>query len=167
MISSIVAAAARIGSRLGVVEEVEKQQRLEEQNLFMRVRVALPITKPLQCGRYIAGTGGERTWVTFKYERLPLFCHFYGLLGHDIWHCASHFAAEKGTRKVEYHYGDWLKALGNCLRVPQKHDMNQIHSPHGGVKNEQEPAAAAAATEITSVNPKGSINNIIGNNEIT
>ena len=48
MISSIV--ATRIGSRLGVVEEVEKRRCQEEQNLFIRVRVALPITKPLRHG---------------------------------------------------------------------------------------------------------------------
>ena len=100
MISSVV--ATRIGSRLGVVEEVEKWRRQEEQNLFMRVRVALPITKPLRCGAYIAGTDGERTWVTFKYERLPMFCHFCGLLGHDIQHCAGHYATEKGNEEVEH-----------------------------------------------------------------
>ena len=94
--------ATRIGSRLWVVEEVEKRRRQEEQNLFMRVRVALPITKPLRRGAYIAGTDGERTCVTFKYERLPILCHYCGLLGHDIRHCAGHFAAEKGNGEVEY-----------------------------------------------------------------
>ena len=30
--------------------------------------------------------------VSFKYEHLPSFCHYCGLLGHDVKHCASHFA---------------------------------------------------------------------------
>ena len=37
--------AAEIGSRMGVVEEVEKRRRQDGQNLFMRVKVAIPIAK--------------------------------------------------------------------------------------------------------------------------
>ena len=37
--------AKEIGSRLGVVEEVEKRQKQDIPGLFMRVKVALPISK--------------------------------------------------------------------------------------------------------------------------
>ena len=70
--------ATEIGSRLGVVEEVEKRRRQDSQSLFMRVKVALPISKPIRRGGFLAGSDGQRTWVTFKYERLPLFCHWCG-----------------------------------------------------------------------------------------
>ena len=82
------------------------------QNYFMRVRVALPIFNPLRRGGFIVGSDEVCTWVKFKYERLPVFCHFYGLIGHDLRHCASHYAIEKNGGDVEYQYGDWLKALG-------------------------------------------------------
>lgn len=39
--------AAEIGSRMGVVEEVEKRRRQDRQNLFMRVKVVIPIAKPV------------------------------------------------------------------------------------------------------------------------
>lgn len=39
--------AAEIGSRMGVVEEVEKRRRQDGQNLFMRVKVVIPIAKPV------------------------------------------------------------------------------------------------------------------------
>ena len=68
--------AIEVGNRLGVVEEVERRKMREVQNFFMRVRVALPISKPQQLGSYIADSSGERTWVSFKNERLPIFCHF-------------------------------------------------------------------------------------------
>ena len=76
--------AALVGSKLGMLVEVEKRSRQDDQKYFMRVRVGLPISKPLRRGAYLAGSEGERIWVNFKYERLPLFCHYCGFLGHDI-----------------------------------------------------------------------------------
>lgn len=37
--------ASEVGGKLGIVEEAERS-RQDDQNFFMRVRVALPITKP-------------------------------------------------------------------------------------------------------------------------
>lgn len=70
-----------IGNRLGTVEAVEKRSKHEAHNVFMRVRVAIPISKPIRRGGFVAGLDGEWCWVNFKYEHLPLFCHHYGLLG--------------------------------------------------------------------------------------
>ena len=39
-------------------------------------------------------------------------CHYCGMIRHDLRHCATHFAIEKDGKKVEYQYGDWLKAMG-------------------------------------------------------
>ena len=80
--------AEEIGSRLGVVEEVEKRLKQDTPGLFMRVQVALSISKPLWRGAFVARSSGQRTWVSFRYERLALFCHHYELLGHDLKHCA-------------------------------------------------------------------------------
>ena len=106
-----------VGSRLGMVEEVERRHRKDDINMFMRVRVALPIAKPLHRGGFIAGLDGEKMWVSFKYARLPMFCHFCGILGHDLKNYAAHFAAEKQGRRVEYQYGDFLKVIGSRPRT--------------------------------------------------
>ena len=82
MLSSQV--ATEIGSRLGTVEDVERHRRQGMQNLFMRVWVALPILKALRRGGFIVDSDGVCTWLKFKNERLPIFCHYYGLLGHDL-----------------------------------------------------------------------------------
>lgn len=50
------------------MEEVERRRRQDDLNFFMRLRVALPITKPIRRGVYIADLDGERNWVRFKYE---------------------------------------------------------------------------------------------------
>lgn len=101
-----------MGSKVGVVEEVERKQRKDDLNYFMRVRVLLSISKPLKWGAFIAGSDGEHTWVKFKYERLPMFCHYCSLLGHNLRHCATHFAAMKHVKEVKYEYGDFLRATG-------------------------------------------------------
>ena len=53
--------ATAVGSRLGVVKDVEKRQKQEAQNLFVRMRVFISISKPIQRGGFIAGSDGVRS----------------------------------------------------------------------------------------------------------
>ncbi|XP_075650023.1 uncharacterized protein LOC142620550 [Castanea sativa] len=115
MLSSKV--ATEVGSRLGIVEDVERHRRQDMPNFFMRVQLALPISKPLRRGGFVANSDDVRTWVTFKYERLPIFYHYCGLLGHDLRHCAL-YAVEKNGGEIEDQYGDWLKVAGGRQRSP-------------------------------------------------
>lgn len=50
--------AEAVGSRLGTVVKVKKKQRFESLSYFMRVKVALPITKPIRRGAFLAGSDG-------------------------------------------------------------------------------------------------------------
>lgn len=74
----------------------------------MRVRVDLPINRPLRRGGNIVNPEGEKFWVTFKYERLPTFCFLRGILGHDEKHCPGN----SNTLKAHRQYGDRLWANG-------------------------------------------------------
>ena len=85
-------------------------------NYFTRVKVAVPIGKPLRREGFIVGSNGAYSWVMFKYERLPPFCHYCGLLGHNVKHCASYFAVSRNGGEVDYQYGKSLKALGGRPR---------------------------------------------------
>ena len=111
---------AEVGNKMGSVEDVEHRRRTDDQKLFLRVRVALPISKPVRRGGFLLGSDGKRHWVTFKYERLPMICHFCGILGHDLRHCPAHFAATKGTDMVDYQYGEWLKADSGRTKSPPR-----------------------------------------------
>ena len=97
-----------LGSKLGRYIESDKRSWLPEQAKFIRIRVDLPIDKPLQKGGNIVNIEGEKIWVSFKYERLPNFCFFCGLLGHDEKHCQEP-PSDLGNTKQ---YGDWLRANG-------------------------------------------------------
>ena len=44
-----------IGSYLRVIEEVEKRQKQDAPNFFMRVKVAFTISKPIRRGAFLAG----------------------------------------------------------------------------------------------------------------
>ena len=91
----------------------------------MRVKVAIPLAKPIRKGAFLASSDGTSHWVTFKYERLPLFCHHCGILGHDLKHCAPYFALTKNVGEVIYQYGDWLKATGGRNRSPPRRNSNR------------------------------------------
>ncbi|KAK7853578.1 uncharacterized protein CFP56_035475 [Quercus suber] len=111
--------AAEVGNRLGKVLEVEKRRTNDSQNFFMRVKIAIPLDKEIRRGAFLAGSDGEKHWVHFKYERLPVFCHYCGLLGHDLRYCAKYFSKTKAGIDVDGGYGDWLKAGGRA-RSPLK-----------------------------------------------
>ena len=63
-----------IGSKLGRVLEVDKRLLQAEQAKFMRIRIEIPIDKPLRRGGNITNTEGEQCLIIFRYERLTTFC---------------------------------------------------------------------------------------------
>ena len=76
-----------IGNNMGRFIELDKRANQSDQAKFMRIRVELPVDKPLRRGGNVVGMEGDKYWVHFKYERLPTFCFFYGKIGHDMKHC--------------------------------------------------------------------------------
>ena len=124
--------AKEVGNKLGDVEEVEERKGKDDVNFFLRVQVALPITKLILRGGFIVGSNGKCHWVQFKYERLPLFCHFCEMLRHDLKHCAVHYVAKKRGGSVEYPYGEFLKAAGGRGRVVQPQKFSPKSNPKEG-----------------------------------
>ena len=151
--------AEAVGSKLGTVVEVDKKQKQGGQSFFMRVKVAIPLAKSIQRGTFLARSEGTKHWVTLKYERLPLFCHHCGILGHDLKHCASYFAATKNEGEIRCQYGDWLKATGGRNRSPIR--RNTTRDEAGGTVHKEEnrtaqtsPGAAAADGRATVPRPR-------------
>ena len=59
-----------IGTSIGRFLETDKQAHLSEQAKYLRIRVDLPIDKPLCRGGNVVGIEGDKYWVHYKYERL-------------------------------------------------------------------------------------------------
>jgi hypothetical protein len=50
------------------------------------IRVNIDLSEPLKHGRALQ-LGGHSYWVIFKYEKLPMFCFYYGRVIHDRVGC--------------------------------------------------------------------------------
>ena len=66
-------------------------------------------------------------------KRLPILCHYCGLLRHELQFCAQYFSETKSGAEGECGYGDWLKALGGRTRSPQKREVRK-DDEHKGKK---------------------------------
>ena len=97
-----------IGSKLGEVVDVDVTESGVQWGKYLRVRVQLDVTKKLIRGKKIAVEGGEQSWISFKYERLPNFCYKCGMLSHGLKDCPE----GKGEALPEtsaLQYGAWLR----------------------------------------------------------
>ena len=95
-----------------IIGEVVKSigAKTEEGSYFMLVRVKVHIAEPLCRGRLITLENDKKTWVVFKYERLPNFCFWCGRLSHGDRDC-SLWLQSKGTPKEEdRQFGPSLRA---------------------------------------------------------
>ena len=63
-----------IGSGMGQVVEVDTKALTVEQARFIRVRVEIPLNKPIHRGGSVLNPGGNKTRIGFKYERLVGLC---------------------------------------------------------------------------------------------
>ena len=80
-------AAPAIGKTLGNLESVVDDKDDGGRENCMRVRMRMNINHPLCRGRKVALPTGSEALVRFKYERLPNFCYWCGLLTHAEQDC--------------------------------------------------------------------------------
>ncbi|VFQ64830.1 unnamed protein product [Cuscuta campestris] len=99
---------AQIGNFIGSFLKCDDRQVSVPWRAFYRIRVSIPIAKPLKRRMKLIKRDSSWTWVNFKYERLHTFCFFCGLMGHSHKICLR---AREATILVEQHlYGPYLRA---------------------------------------------------------
>ena len=59
----------------------------------------------------VALDDNEEIWVSFKYEKLPNFCYWCGLVSHDEKDCEVWLARKESTNTKPHEYGPWLRAV--------------------------------------------------------
>ena len=105
----------------------------------MRIRVSVDITKPLCRGRRAQLEKNKEIWISFKYERLPNFCYWFGLLTHSDKDCPYWLRNQASLRVEDQQFGAWLRAsndrpwrkteikVAGILRQPTP---KNFHHPH-------------------------------------
>ncbi|XP_012436661.1 uncharacterized protein At4g02000-like [Gossypium raimondii] len=80
--------ATQMGNFLGNFMEYDVSYLGKENRNFMRIRVQIDVRRPLKRRKQILYRE-RRSYITFKYERLSLFCFFCGRLGHSDSFCET------------------------------------------------------------------------------
>ncbi len=134
-------AATILGSSLGKIAHVSEGGEAIGGGQAMRIRVSVDITKPLCRGRRAKLEKDKETWISFKYERLPNFCYWCGLLTHTDKDCHFWLRNQDTLRMEDQQFGAWLRASNDrpwrkteikvegIIRKPPPKYPNQPPSP--------------------------------------
>ena len=91
----------------------------------MRVRVNIDISQTL-CRGCLVNVGDSQAQ-SFKYECMPIFCYWCGVMNHDENDCRM-WASSQGTlKKEDYQYGAWLWATIEWFQVSHVMRNKLIH----------------------------------------
>lgn len=89
-----------IGSSIGSLLQTTETKEQGNRGSFLRVRVWVDISKPLSRVRKIWLENRVIRWAALKYECLPNFCYWCGLVSHDDRDCEK-WLGSKGTLRKE------------------------------------------------------------------
>ncbi|XP_042990668.1 uncharacterized protein LOC122317666 [Carya illinoinensis] len=118
-----------VGSVIGRVLEVETNTEGYGWGGYLRIKAEVNVTKALVRGRFLK-SGSKQSWLSFKYERLPMFCFKCGRFVHEQGSCQ-----ERGADNHTFdQYGQWLRAT-------HLHSKFQHNRRYGGLK-EKEPSGS-------------------------
>ena len=76
-----------IGRGIGRVVEVDCKALALDLARFLRIRVEIPLKKPIRRGGQVVSPEGDRVKVAYKYERLVGMCFQCGRVGHNANRC--------------------------------------------------------------------------------
>lgn len=80
-----------------------------------RLRIQLEVQKPLCRGIFVSIENQRKSWISFKYEKLPTFCFGYGRIGHGLNKCSGLTPAKKIRENPLYFLE--LKVELNLIRM--------------------------------------------------
>lgn len=106
---SSIETGRKIGNKLGEVKDIRLIEAGGTDEHVLKILAVLDLTKPLQRGTKLKYRQFER-WVEFRYEKLPIFCFYCGLIGHNERLCLKRGKdVECGCVSTDQ-FGYWLKA---------------------------------------------------------
>lgn len=98
----------QIGFVVGAVEEVEVNNGDAAWGVYLRVRIVIDLSEPLDRGRKIT-IKKKSTWVAFQYEKIPNFRYQCGVVQHGREGCVVREGHCDGELPGETPFRHWLK----------------------------------------------------------
>ncbi|MBA0737072.1 hypothetical protein Gogos_010552 [Gossypium gossypioides] len=92
--------ARQLGGFLGKFLECDSKSLSLGVRTILRIRVQLDVRKPLKRRKKIVFAYGNHTYVSFKYEKLTLFCFYCGHLGYGDSFCHIRMLREEESIKL-------------------------------------------------------------------
>lgn len=97
-----------IGNYIGEFVESDSNNFVGVWREYLRVRVSIPLDKPLKRRMKLRKNADTWCWVNFRYEGVPTFCFICGRMGHNEKFCERIF--DTPLENIERPYGIWMKA---------------------------------------------------------
>lgn len=94
---------------------------------LLKLLVELELDKTLLRGTMLK-LEGEMVWEDFRYELLPTFCFYCGIIGHSEKGCEHKLEDSKNSQVCEGQFGDWLRKNQNG--ESKKRDKAQLLVPY-------------------------------------
>ncbi|KAF4377515.1 hypothetical protein F8388_025006 [Cannabis sativa] len=95
---------------LGYASLVHEDSLNEGWGPFLRLRVAIDVSKPLLRGQMVTLPWiKDELWLDFCDERLPDFCYEYGIIGHVFEKCSQFTEKINNGKEPDLGYGPWLE----------------------------------------------------------
>lgn len=79
----------------------------------IRVKINLNLNNPLKKGTKIKIGSTNPMWIPVTYERLPSFCYWCGIIGHNYRECETWQEEEERYKEVQESkipFGEWLRS---------------------------------------------------------
>ncbi|XP_073121703.1 uncharacterized protein At4g02000-like [Henckelia pumila] len=97
--------ARDVGNFLGKFVEADSNNFTGIWRDYKRIRVSMDIRLPIKRRMKLKKIGEEWSWINFKYEKIPTFCFFCGVIGHFDKFCEKLFDYLDKSGKNSMVYG--------------------------------------------------------------
>lgn len=122
---------------------------------FLRVRVDIPIEKPLLPGFFLPRPKKSDIWIGLKYEKVADICYKCGIIGHEEKSCEGNLFQLCNLKGTSFNAaGPWIRA-GNDDYPPDAFACTEVPaSASGSTKPSSVHAQAVTDCPILAVQPK-------------
>lgn len=122
-----------IGDQVGVVQDSAAYEMPDKAN-FVKIKVLFNINNPIRAGMYIGNKVDGINWIDFRYENLPMFCFYCGLVGHNEENCSQKREEDPdNTREGTNPRGAWLRSNNYGRRLVERKEKTFRSNPRNSL----------------------------------